>query len=50
MPGRQQARRSAGRAFEVVVAVEIAADDRRTVEEFEAAIVGPGAPGRAGAP
>jgi DNA-binding Lrp family transcriptional regulator len=28
-----------GRAFEVVVAVEIAANDRRTVEEFETAVV-----------
>ncbi|WP_091219167.1 Lrp/AsnC family transcriptional regulator [Geodermatophilus siccatus] len=31
--------RAAGRAFEVVVAVEIAANDRRTVEEFETSVV-----------
>jgi len=31
--------RAAGRGFEVVVAVEIAVNDRRTVEEFEAAVV-----------
>ncbi len=29
----------AGRGFEVVVAAEIAATDRRTVEQFEAAVV-----------
>ena len=31
--------RAAGRAFEVIVAVDIAANDRRTVEAFEAAVV-----------
>ncbi|HEX2072936.1 MAG TPA: Lrp/AsnC family transcriptional regulator [Geodermatophilus sp.] len=31
--------RAAGRAFEVIVAFDIAANDRRTVEEFEAAVV-----------
>ena len=31
--------RATGRAFEVVVAVEISANDRRTVEQFESAIV-----------
>ncbi len=31
--------RAAGRAFEVIVAVDITATDRRTVEEFEAAVV-----------
>jgi len=30
---------AAGRGFEVIVAVEMMANDRRTVEEFEAAVV-----------